>query len=42
MKNFDLDNNKINNIINTLIKFYTILTPETKEEIIKFINMENM
>ena len=42
MKNFDLDNNKINNIINTLIKFYTILTPETKEEIIKFINLENM
>ena len=42
MKNFDLDNNKINNIINTLIKFYTILTPETKEEIIKFIKMENM
>ena len=41
MKNLELDNNKINNIINTLIQFYTILTPETKEEIIKFINMEN-
>jgi len=41
MKNLELDNNKINNIINTLIQFYTILTPETKEEIMKFINMEN-
>jgi len=41
MKNLELDNNKINNIINSLIQFYTILTPETKEEIIKFINMEN-
>ena len=41
MKNLELDSNKINNIINTLIQFYTILTPETKEEIMKFINMEN-
>ena len=42
MKNMELDSSKINNIINFLLNYYIILTPETKEEIIKFINSENL
>ena len=35
MKNFDLDNQKLVNIINSIIDFYTILTPDTKEQLMK-------
>ena len=35
MKNFDLDNQKLINIINSIIDFYTILTPDTKEQLMK-------
>ena len=35
MKNFDLDNQKLVNIINSIINFYTILTPDTKEQLMK-------
>lgn len=35
MKNFELDNQKLVNIINSLIDFYTILTPDIKEQINK-------
>ena len=35
MKNLELDNQKLINIINSLIDFYTMLTPESKEKIIK-------
>ena len=35
MKNFDLDNQKLVNVINSIIDFYTILTPDTKEQLMK-------
>ena len=35
MKNLELDNQKLINIINSLIDFYTMLTKESKEKIIK-------
>ena len=35
MKNFDLDNQKLVNIINSIKDFYTILTPDTKEQLMK-------
>ena len=35
MKNFDFDNQKLVNIINSIKDFYTILTPDTKEQLMK-------
>ena len=35
MKNLEINNEKLLNIINSLLEFYTILTPDTKEQIMK-------
>ena len=35
MKNLDINNEKLLNIINSLLEFYTMLTPDTKEQIMK-------
>ena len=35
MKNLEINNEKLLNIINSLLEFYTMLTPDTKEQIMK-------
>ena len=42
MKNLELDDNKINNILNILLNHYNILSPKTKEDILNFINMKSL
>ena len=42
MKNLELDDNKINNILNILLNYYNILSPKTKEDILNFINMKSL
>ena len=42
MKNLELDDNMIIKIMNSILSFYTKLSPETKKEIMKYINLDPM